>query len=221
MQEDFQHALFPPALRIMGRTVQGLSLWHLAALHSVQSPFLSADPERRVVVGDLLIALRIVQARPWAALQLCPRLADILTRLRYRRTWQQHARAFAQWLRAQQITPELWQRVDEGAPRQITAPVILSKIAALMAIGFSHDEAWALSPGYAEWIALAHAERTVPGVKFLTDPDRADMAAEAEEPMLTDAECIALAQAELSPDHFLAWLAARQAGQDQAPTTNH
>jgi len=211
MQEDFQHALFPPALRVMGRTVQGLSLWHLAALHSVQSPFLSCDPALRIVVGDLLIALRIVQARPWTALQLRPRMVDILTRLRYRRTWQQHARAFTQWLRAQQVTPDLWQRVDDGAPRQITAPVILSKVAALMAMGFSHSDAWALSPGYAEWIALAHAERTVPGVKFLTDEDRADMAAEAKKPMLTNAECIALAEAELSPDHFRHWFAARQA----------
>lgn len=220
MQEAFHIAFFPPGLRLLGRTLRPLTLWHLAALEALHSPFLSPDPGAQVRPGDLLLALRVCAHAPLSPLRLRPSVKDLWYRLRYRRgqAWQRHARTFVAWLQLSRTLPEMWATEPgegETAPRGISAPPTLSRVTALMESGLTWSEAWAVSPGLADWIIGARAERHQPAVRFVTDEERADMEAEAEEDAqaepMSEAEIIALAKARLSPDQFQAWHTARKA----------
>lgn len=209
MSESFYRALFPPAVTVMGIQLSRLSLWHLAALEAIQSPFLSADPGALIRVGDLHLAVKVCQHEPGEELDLKPRLGDILTRLRWGRSekkFNDQAVIFAAWLKMQQIVPEMWDAPSDMDARPISAPLVLYRVSQLIDLGIPHLEAWSMSPGYAVWLLTAHDERTIPGVRFYTERDKQIAAELAKEKPLTRDEQVSIARRELPPEQFKAWL---------------
>ncbi|MBK8037698.1 MAG: hypothetical protein IPK22_11265 [Verrucomicrobiaceae bacterium] len=211
--ESFLQTLFPGRARVCGRRLPPLTLWRLACLQAIRSPFL--NQEASWTLKDLLIALRAISTpnmqppdmrQNWRDLWLLHRHGKSKTYL------EAQARVFVEWLALHQLRPEIWQPQgdDAAAAREITAPILLSNVAALMEIGMTHAEAWDTAPGYASWLILAHAERHNDRVQF-ADPDDDTQI----DQMLADLEArdesaiLAQAKADLPPAMFDKWLAAR------------
>lgn len=213
MSDQFLRILFPGQAKVCGRALPELTLWRLACLFAIQSPFLStANKGGLFTLSDLLLAVRAVTAGNQCAPSLRPSIRDALT-LIFRRKNQQyrekHASCFVAWLSLHQLSPELWENEDEGS-REISAPFILSQVAGLMELGMTHAEAWNTSPGYAKWLLAANAERQTDRVKFYNeDDDEINMATAALDER-TEADTLAQAKADLSPEAFDQWLSARQ-----------
>lgn len=183
------------------------TLWHLSALEAVHSPFLLNDPDAPVTIGDLHLAVRICEHAPNSQLRVKPRLRDVLRRFRYRKRFEAEALKFTGWLKSHQIIPELWDPPSDTEARPISAPLVLYRVGQLIDLGIPHDQAWAMSPGYAVWLLTASDERKTPGVRFITDEDRRIAQEMEEERPLTSEEQIAIARRELPPEAFEAWLA--------------
>lgn len=214
MSEPFFHVLFPGQARVCGRSLPPLTLWRLACLQAVRSPFLAASGD--FTLADLLCALRTVRTPNLTAPDLRPRWRDLLTLTLHRRSAryrEKHGATFIQWLALHQIRPELWQAEDTSS-REITAPLILSQVVALMDCGLTHAEAWNTSPGYASWLITAKAERDNDRVKFATDDDDEINRMCDELALRDEAEVLAQAKADLPPAVFERWLAARTANRE-------
>jgi hypothetical protein len=213
MSEPFLRVLFPGQARICGRQLPPLTLWRIACLQAIRSPFLSVEAETGTfTLADLLLALRAVQARNMTPPNLRPHWRDVITLVlcrksaRYR---QKHGSHFLQWLALHQLSPELWKNEDNDG-RSLSAPFIISQIAALMETGMSHAEAWDTAPGYATWLLAASAERHTDRVQFTTEEDAAINEITAALDLQTEAEILAQAKANLPPAVFDRWVAARQ-----------
>ena len=211
--ESFLQTLFPGRARVCGRVLPPLTLWRLACLQAVRSPFL--DPQASWTLKDLLIALRAV---------CTPNLQPPDMRQTWRDVWhlhrhglskaylEAHATTFVKYLSLHQLRPEMWQPEgdDAAAARDITAPVLLSHVAALMELGMTHAEAWDTAPGYATWLILAHAERHNDRVQFTDaeqDKEIDQMLADLEK--RDEAQIIAQAKADLPPAIFEKWIQQR------------
>ena len=213
MSDQFLRILFPGEARVCGRTLPHLTLWRLACLFAIQSPFLStAAKGGTFTLSDLLLAVRAVSTRNQCAPSLRPRLRDLfrlLFRRKNKKYREQHATCFVEWLSLHQLSPELWDNEDSDN-RTISAPFILSQVAGLMELGMTHPEAWDTSPGYAKWLLAANAERHTDRVKFFTEDDDEINMATAALDQRSEAEIIAQAKSDLPPDAFERWVSARQ-----------
>ncbi len=213
MCEPFFRLLFPPRYRVLGYELPPLSLWHVAALEAIGSPLLSPHGETRIELGDLQAAVRICQTRWPDQPDMRPRLVDWWQQLRHKtslRYLRTHAEAFHAYFALHCTPPELWE--DEGVPRLLTAPSILSRVAGLAALpAFTLDSIWNdVTPGYALWLLCAKAERETGNVRFVTEEDAEDDA--NPQPHLEtrpDAELYEIAKRELGEAAANTWLAAR------------
>lgn len=208
MHESFFLHLFPPQYRVLGQDLPPLSLWHLAALEAIESPFLGGKGAQ-IQLGDLQAAVRVCLTRWPDQPEIRPRLRDWWQQLRYRtdeRYLRQHAKAFHAYLQLHCTPPEIWED-EEGIPRTITAPSVLSRVAALSNFpAFTLDAIWNdVTPGYALWLLCANAERETGRVRFASDEDDAlpDLEQSSEE------ELYELAVRELGKARADVWLAAR------------
>jgi len=212
MSESFFRVLFPGQARVCGRKLPPLSLWRLACLQAIQSPFLQASAEGGTfTLADLLLAIRAVSTPNLTPPNLRPRLRDVFTliRCRHRAHYREkHGAIFLKWLALHQLRPELWQNEDNEA-RDISAPLILSHIAGLMDAGLSHTEAWSSAPGYASWLLAAGAERESDRVKFHNEDDDEINRITAELDLRSEAEVLAQAKLDLPAAMFEKWVAAR------------
>ena len=213
MSEQFLRILFPGQASVCGRALPQLTLWRLACLFAIQSPFLSIDKQSGTfTLSDLLLAVRAVKARNQCTPFLRPSVRDLLTLIFRRKNKayrEKHGSCFVEWLSLHQLSPELWENEDSDN-RTISAPFILSQVAGLIGIGMIHAEAWDTSPGYAKWLLAAHAERQTDRVKFYNDDDDEINMATAALDQRTEAETLAHAKADLSPAAYERWLSARQ-----------
>lgn len=212
MHDRFWHTLFPPRAVICGRSLPPLTLWRLAALQALDSPFLSPDPARMVTPGDLCLALRIAATPNLQAPDLRPRWLDARLRRRlerHRAEFHMEAAAFLEWLRVHQLMPELW-RSELHEPRHITAPLVMSQVAGLLSLGIPHAQAWDMTPGYAAWLTLTAAEREHEGIKFFDEEEAAASIADLPDlDAMSEEDILAQARADLGPA-FEAWHAARR-----------
>lgn len=213
MSEQFLRILFPGQARVCGRALPQLTLWRLACLFAIQSPFLSIDKQSGTfTLSDLLLAVRAVKARNQCAPSLRPRIRDLLTLIFRRKNKayrDKHGSCFVEWLSLHQLPPELWE--NEGSEnRTISAPFILSQVAGLMGLGMTHSEAWDTSPGYAKWLLAAHAERQTDRVRFFTEDDEEINRVTAALDERTEAETQTKYKADLPPAIYERWLSARQ-----------
>jgi hypothetical protein len=213
MSEQFLRILFPGQASVCGRVLPQLTLWRLACLFAIQSPFLSIDKQGGVfTLSDLLLAVRAVKARNQCTPSLRPSCRDLITLLFRRKNKayrEKHGACFVEWLSLHQLSPELWENEDSDN-RTISAPFILSQVAGLMGLGMTHAEAWDTPPGYAKWLLAAHAERQTDRVKFYNDEDDEINMATAALDERTEAETLAQAKTDLSPEAYERWLSARQ-----------
>jgi hypothetical protein len=203
--ERFYRTLFPGRVQVCGKMLPPLTLWRLAALQAIESPFVSGDPAAKITPADLTLAIRAVTCHNLQAPDLRPNFwAWRWTRKldRNGKLWKQQAGLFVRWMAAHQLSPELW-RDELREPRYITAPLVMSQVTALLKLGIQHDAAWNTSPGYAAWLTLTAAERESDGIKFADDV----IHDEPEQPQ--DEQAIReQAQRDLG-ERYNAWLAAR------------
>lgn len=203
--ERFFRTLFPGRATVCGVSLPPLSLWRLAALQAIASPFVSGDPKARITPADLTLAVKAVTCGNMEPPDLRPTWRSRRWTRKMQRSgklWKAQATAFVAWLNAHQITPELW-RDELREPRYITAPLVMSQVAGLVKLGIPHSEAWDTSPGYAAWLLLTAAERECDGIKFADD-------AEPEAPPMPTNEDEIREQAKRDLGrNFDAWLAAR------------
>ncbi|WP_395736274.1 hypothetical protein [Prosthecobacter sp.] len=212
MSDTFLRCLFPGQARVCGRLLPPLTLWRLACLEAIQSPFLHAGAEdASFTLADLLCAVRAVSTPNLTPPDLRASVRDAITLLRFRHNAayrEKHAAIFIEWLALHQLRPELWKNDDEDS-RDISAPITLSYAVGLMSIGFRHAEAWDTPPGYASWVLSASAERQSDRVKFASDDDdEINRIIEAEE-QRSEAEILAQAKLDLSEEAYERWVAAR------------
>lgn len=203
--ERFFRTLFPGRATVCGVALPPLSLWRLAALQAIGSPFIASNPKTRITPPDLTLAVQAVTCgnmeppdlRPnWRSRRWTRKMGKNLA------LWHSQATAFAAWLNAHQMTPELW-RDELREPRYITAPLVMSQVAGLVKLGIPHAEAWDTSPGYAAWLLLTAAERECDGIKFASD-------SEPEVPPIPTNEDEIREQAKRDLGrNYQAWLAAR------------
>lgn len=213
MLEQFYRHLFPARYRVLGRVLPPLSLWHLAALEAIDSPLISSEGDQPIELGDLQSAVQVCLTRWPRQPQLSPSLRHWWQQFRHRkdlRYLKRHAEAFRAYLQMHCTPPELWQ--DEGKPRLITAPLVLSRVAGLAALpGFTLDAIWNdVTPGYALWILAANAERQNPdAVRFCRPEDDDDELLE-DLTVKTEEEIYQLAVREMGQENADIWFARRQ-----------
>lgn len=206
----FLQTLFPGTPRICGQDLPPLTLWRLACLQAIRSPFLTGDT---FDLADLQLALRAISTANMVPPDLRPTFRQRWHYRRHKRNLRHleaQASLFIQWLSIHQLRPELWQPEDDTETRSLTAPAILSQVCALMECGLTHAEAWDTSPGYAAWLIATRAERASDRVQFVDDEDDTEidlMLSELEQ--RDEAQIIAQARADLPPAVFEQWLAAR------------
>ena len=214
MSDSFHRVLFPGTCHVLGHALPPLSLLSLSVLQAVGSPFLCLSAETPFTLGDLQAAVRCAFTPTLQTPQLKPSLRDRVQHFRYANNVafrHEHAAAFMAWLHAHQRLPALWQIESDSEPRFISAPLPLSQVAALMALGMTHVEAWSCSPGYAQWLILAHGERHSDSIRFADSDDETDIEAELDAIELqSESDILALAKSELPPAIFAQWLSARQ-----------
>jgi hypothetical protein len=213
MKNAFHRSLFPGIATVCGVELPPLTLWRMACLQAVESPFISPDSATKIDLAALLLAVRVVRAGNLEAPDLRVTFRDKLTYWRHKKNrayFESNARAFVDWLNAHSIRPELWQDDDGETGRQITAPYLVAQVVALMSCGMAHVEAWNTVPGYADWLILAKAERECDRVKFHDDTDDEINAEVDAMNQRSEAEIIAQAKADLSQESFNRWLSARQ-----------
>lgn len=213
MSESFQHILFTGTCRVLGRDLPPLTLWSLSVLQAIQSPFLSLSTDTEFTLADLQVAVKCALTPALQPPNLKPTRADWWHHLRHRKSTkylEQQAAAFVSWLLIHQKTPALWAQETEGTPRYISAPLELSYVSALMALGMTHAEAWSCSPAYAAWLTRAHDERTSDAIRFVDEEEDEQLAAELDEAELkNESDIIAQAREDLPPAAFERWLSAR------------
>lgn len=213
MSDQFLRILFPGEARVCGRTLPQLTLWRLACLFAIQSPFLSGAKQTGVfTLSDLLLAVRAVRTSNQITPSLRPGISDLITLILRRKNKsyrEKHAACFVAWFSLHQLSPELWENEDSES-RAISAPFILSQVAGLMELGMSHAEAWNTSPGYAKWLLAANAERHTDRVKFYNEEDDEINMATAALDQRTEIEILAQAKADIPPEAYERWLSARQ-----------
>lgn len=206
--EAFHHVLFPGSVTVLGRVLPPLSLWSLSVLQAVRSPFVAEFAE--FTLADLQLAVRCACAPVLTAPDLKPRFRDrLLWRLKHRSLafLEREASAFTAWLQAHQRLPALWQS-ETADPRFLSAPLVLTQVAALMSLGMTHVEAWSCSPGYARWLILANDERTSEHIRFAEDDEIEDAALEDYEHR-SESEIIAQARLDLDDATYNRWIKAR------------
>jgi hypothetical protein len=209
MNAPFLQTLFPGIATVCGRVLPRLTLWRLACLQAIESPFLSVKGNDEVTLADLLLAIRAVSTPNLQPPDLRASFHDRWHWRRYHKSTvylQAQARIFVDWLAVQQMQPELWQPAEDGIARALTAPANLARVAALMDAGMTHAEAWDTAPGYGTWLCLAAAERETDRVRFVTDDDE-ELSAEMDaEDLRSEAEIIAQAKRDLGEESFSKWL---------------
>jgi len=225
MSDTFHHVLFPGTVAVLGTPLPPLSLWSLSVLQAIRSPFLggqtSASAEAEFTLADLQVAVRCACAPLLKQPDLRPRFRDRWLWRRKHRSQsylQAHAARFCAWLATHQRSPVLWAQ-ENAEDRYLTAPLVLSTVAALMDLGMTHAEAWSCPPGYARWLILAKAERESNAIRFATDDDTDnqpdDELFDAFE-RLSESDLIDQARRDLPPATFAAWLKARSSIQQPA-----
>lgn len=170
--ERFFQSLFTPAFTVLGRKLPPLSLWHLAALEAIESPFITG--RGNVSLGDIQAAVQICMSRGPAILDLRPTLRDKWQNLIWNRNAKfvtKHATALSAHLASSQIYPELWRSEDKGGASP-GSPNILLRVAALMDVGFSLSEALNdITPAMASWITASMGEYRGQGNSIVSDKD--------------------------------------------------
>jgi hypothetical protein len=171
----FYESVFATCYKVLGKRLPPLSLWHLAALEAVESPFVTG--RGNVSLGDIQMAVQICQSRwpnrPEPRPTLWTRVQNIW-RNRNERYVREQAEIMAAHIAHHQIFPDVWS--DEGGGKPLGAPAVLTRVVGLIAINVSLDQAWNhISPGMASWMISADAERKG-NLEIVSDRDKAIMA---------------------------------------------
>lgn len=154
----FYESVFATQYRVLGVKLPPLSLWHLAALDAVESPFVTW--RGNVCLGDIQIAVQICRTRWPKRPDIRPTLWTRLQNLALNRN-ERYVRGQAEMLAAHIahhcIYPPVWS--DEGG-KPIGCPPQLNRVVSLLALNVGLSEAWNdISPGMASWMIAAEAER--------------------------------------------------------------
>jgi hypothetical protein len=174
VSEAFYRLLFSSQTKVLGRQLPPLSLWHLALLEGIGSPFVSANPGDQIDLADIQAAVRICSVRWPNHPKLKPSLRDVYHAWRYRgnkRFVRQNAQALMAHIRLHCAPPELWEQVTHEG-REITAPHILSRVVGLVALGIDYARIWNdIPPGMSLYLLNAAAEREGAHVRFVRPED--------------------------------------------------
>lgn len=200
MSEAFLRHLFPTQFRVLGRILPPLSLWHLAGLEAVDSPF--AGRSDSISLWDIQVAVKVCTTRWPNQPKLTPTFRDNWQQWRHGNDAayiREHAEAMAAHLQLHSLPPELYEQVGEQT-REISAPPILARVAAMVRLpAFSNDDIWNnTTPGYFSWLMCAITEREQGNVRF-SEPD--DTPPPPQPILNNEADVRALAKAQgLSPE---------------------
>lgn len=177
MSEPFYQHLFPSRYRVLGRWLPPLSLWHVASLEALRSPFVTHQGS--IEFADVQVAVKVCLSRWPKQPTLKPTIRDACMAWIYRhnhRRIAEQARIMFAHINAYSTPPRVWESVEEGCAT-ITAPPILSRIARLASLGnMSMREIWNdVTPGFSIWLLLALAERDGAEIRFWNECDDDDL----------------------------------------------
>lgn len=197
MSEAFYRLLFSSRTKVLGRKLPPLSLWHMALLEGIDSPFISDAPGGRIELADVQAATAICQVR-WPNLpRLTPSLRDVVQAWRYRgstRFIRKHTEALKAHIRLHLTPPDvMWDQAFDSN-REITAPHILTRVVGLVSMGIDYQRIWNdISPGMSLWLLNASAERAGASLRFVR---KEDLAVEPTKAPQTEKELRALMKAD-------------------------
>ena len=237
MDESFLDALFPRRHRILGRRLRPYCYGHFVALAAADSPFLAAVGTGAMAdAGHLLAALRICAAPGYPLLlpdEFGPQPGDVL-----RRWWIERkparlraaCQAFRDYLDDYSQFPEFWQteslagEEEEGGlmeeaetGRQLTAPVALARVCALISrTTLTHAESWQMPVCLPVWYTACLDEMEGAKIRFLreSDVDGHDL---PPEPTLSEKQIYRQAVKHLGRERADAWWQERKASRPRQP----
>lgn len=150
----FYESIFAPAYRVLGHKLPPLSLWHLAALEAIESPFITGQGDVRL--GDIQSAVQICLTRWPSKPALKPTWLDCVQNLlwnRNRSIVKRHAETLAAHIAHYQIHPEMWREGEEEGKGGPKSPHILLRASALIDLGLSMNVVMNdISPAMASWL---------------------------------------------------------------------
>lgn len=174
--EPFHAALLAPQLRLCGRTLPALTLWHWALLDALHHPLLSSDRDGDLDTGQLLLALEICRAEWPRRPRTRPTLHTLYWRMRLDRSpalFAQAAAALSGWIHDHTAGPLFWRDTGKQGGG-LTAPDVLSLVYGLTSLArLDHRSAWSTTPAMAQYILGAVAEINGATLQF-ADPDHLD-----------------------------------------------
>ena len=200
MDDNYFHGLIGGEVKVCGRLLVNLSLWHLSILEAIESPILSGEP---VEVRDMLILIKVLKSEHPREPRLTPTIRDVWWAWKLERKPELARREVTklkEWFNVQMACPVLYSRMTKNIQKSTSAPSLLSLVCGLvMKSNEKLTDVWNMRLSAARWYDVAMAEQD--GADLTISYEGEEMAPETP----TGQEAIDFARATLSPEDFARW----------------
>lgn len=211
MDDNFYAAFLEGDCKVLNKTLQPFSMWHLFLLEALESPLISGG---KVAPWDVLLALEIFQTQFPNEPRTKATLKDSFTVWRLTRNekrLQAVTEELVDYIKRNTSAPKFWQSENTRKGGGRTSPEVLQTVTLLISKGWDEYKAWDLSYGRAKWYEAVYIEETAGDkVSFLYE-----WQLEEEEDTLaamTEEEIYEQAIKDLGQKGADAWFARRQEG---------
>lgn len=205
--ESFYRSLLTPRLKVFGYHLKPFSVYHLAILKALNSPFVIVDQDIRP--AEVIIFLKVCSIQ-------FPEQPDLVN-LSFLDRWKTYfitfnKKAFIEivkgcswYIKEHQYYPEYMSSDSGFNLRDLNAPPDCSMITNLIKNGIPHEEALNLPISYANWLIASFAELDGDKRTFFDPLEKKSF----EDEVLTPDKEVEIARKALPPQKFKKWLKAR------------
>lgn len=201
MDDRLFNGLIGADMRLLGKKLGGLTLWHVFILHAIESPIMGGV-QKPVTPHDLLVLKRVLQASKPDIPNLKPNLRDVWHAIRMKRRpfLDKQVQAVKGWLDVELCAPKFMEKIGGKTVTKGTTATRprLPSIAVTLAhnLNCSINEAWDMRYAEALWYEAIIAEQNGADISISYDIDF------EPPPKLTDEEELELARKSLPPHLF-------------------
>ncbi len=198
MDLNFLNGIVGGGTRLLGKKIDGLTLWHLLLLEAVENPVISGE---HIEPEDLILFQKIVLCSYPNTPNLQPTWRDKFWRLKLFsvKVAEREAKRLAEWLSVQMALPKFYKVLDSQQIREgsnMSAPPLLLAVAALsLKTNETLKDVWNMRYAESRWIESSIAELEGSELRFDIKTDE-----ETQGRPMTEEEANALALKELPPE---------------------
>ena len=201
MDKNYFDGIVGASIRVCGVTLANLSVWHMAILEAIESPFVS---EGEAGLRDIIILAKVAQCSYPDEPNLKPLFRDGWWLYRMSRDSNLAAVQMIKlrkWFDVQMSAPVLYKSIDENKKvKGTSSPTMLALVSALVSrSNETFHTVWNMRMSEARWYDVSLAEQD--GVELTISYDNEEPAAETPD----GAEAIELARSVLSEKQFDEW----------------